>query len=214
MTGIISTASPAKCAGRRNGTSRPSDRPTAAISSSSVDKIVRSRRRTPSAAAAVYARSGRPASMARFLRGIDFEPPRAGIRPTTSSDPIIEPSAEREVANLPYGASVRDPLLHRDRSGRQHLGDARPGASVAIDRIGRIATVRDLPGDRGRNSFALVRCIDDVVAAFAAELACPDIDDRRSDEGAFPYAARRVADQTGGSRHQPNIGVDRQILEE
>jgi len=53
MTGTIPASSPASAAGRRNGTSRPRERPASAISPSSVDRMTRSRRAAPSAACAV-----------------------------------------------------------------------------------------------------------------------------------------------------------------
>jgi hypothetical protein len=64
----------------------PAPAPTAAISASSVLTIVRVSRRLARAASQACSSSGRPASGARFLRGMPFEPPRAGITPRISID--------------------------------------------------------------------------------------------------------------------------------
>ena len=59
----------------------PERRPKSAISSSSVERIVRTRARLALAASNVCAISGSPPHKARFLRGMRFDPFRAGMTP-------------------------------------------------------------------------------------------------------------------------------------
>src|SRR5260370_2821755 len=59
-----------------------------------------------------------------------------------------------------------------------------------------------------------MRNVEHVVAALTTPLAAADIDDGRADEGALADAARGIAAQAGCARHQPDIDLDRQVLEE
>jgi hypothetical protein len=86
--------------------------------------------------------------------------------------------------------------------------------TVAVDGVHRIAAVGDLPPDGGGDGGALVRRVDDVVAALAPALSRADVDDRGPDIGALADAARRVADEAGGAAHQLDVSLDRQVLEE
>jgi hypothetical protein len=82
-TGIRLMVSVASSGGRTNGTSAPHLRAVSAISSSSVETMTRSSRLASRAAPMAQAMSGRPATSTRFLRGIDFDPPRAGMTAST-----------------------------------------------------------------------------------------------------------------------------------
>ena len=76
MEGVTSRAS---SRGRSNGVSAPKRLAVAAISPSSVETTTRSGFGHLAAASIVQAMRGLLARGARFLRGIDLDPPRAGI---------------------------------------------------------------------------------------------------------------------------------------
>src|SRR6516165_1694650 len=81
-----------------NGTSAPYSRAAAAISSSSVETIVRVIVAASSAVAIVCATSGLPASGRTFLRGRPFEPPRAGMSARTSTSDMGDHLARLQLA--------------------------------------------------------------------------------------------------------------------
>jgi len=109
MSGNVGASSSAIFSGRMNGTSSPHCSPMRATSSSSVDNIVRSMDWQSLAASAVHAKSGFFAHSAMFLRGIRFEPPRAG-------------TIARIILFRPAKSSANHSSVRPDTSPRQRRG--------------------------------------------------------------------------------------------
>ena len=68
-----------KCSGLLNGASAPNESTVSLISASSVDTKIRSNMLADCAAAIAHSIIGFPQKSLMFLRGIRFDPPRAGI---------------------------------------------------------------------------------------------------------------------------------------
>src|SRR5215510_1902621 len=79
----------AKSEGRIEGAPAPEARVLAAISWSSVETITRLIKGEPSACSMEYTINGFPPTLRIFFRGIDLDPPRAGINARTSFRPLI-----------------------------------------------------------------------------------------------------------------------------
>ena len=97
---------------------------------------------------------------------------------------------------------------------REDVRDPLARVPVAVDRLHLVAAVRHLPANSVRDLGRVVADVDDVRAAVAAVLARPDVHGRRADERALADRRRGVADDAGRLRHQPDVVVRRQVLEE
>ena len=72
---------------------------------------------------------------------------------------------------------IRQPLFYLKRGLGADLGDADAGFAVAVEFIGLVAAVLELPGYRVLDLLFEIIDVDDVRPTFAASLACADVYD-------------------------------------
>src|SRR6202046_4064311 len=185
-----------------NGTSIPNWRPTSAMPSQSVDSTVRVSLRLASAAAAVYARSGLPSSGARFLRKIPFEPPRAGMIPSTRS--VI-------LSFLCAVVDVMQSLLHVRLQGHETIGDAIRDEAVAVQAAERIRTVAKLLTNSANELGSDRRNARDVFVGLAPFLAITHEDDGSTEVTGVANEAAGISHGAGNAREQIQILLGRKI---
>src|SRR5205085_3371128 len=139
-------SSPASSLGRANGASAPAARATSAISSDSVETIVRSICGHMAANRSECSISGSPASGRRFFPGSPFEPARAGTtastrgsdgRPTgpllaPSTRHLSEPIAEQLVLGRRRCHPLRDQELVRELEAPDDLRLAAESLQAAL----------------------------------------------------------------------------------
>src|SRR5688572_21787170 len=113
---------------------------------------------------------------------------------------------------LPMWPLVRQPLLHLDRGDREYVCDARTGAAVAVEPIGRVPAMLQLAPDRRRDLGRVVAHIDHVASTRAAVLPRADVDGWHTEIGALANRGTRIPYHAGRTLHQPHIDLDRNVL--